>query len=113
MDYSYSLDKLKPHEEWQYNVYIFKLHLEKVNNNDIIVFNSNNYYHDFNDVYNHINNDIIFPIEHPTLFLNKTSADIMTILGENNEYYKEGYILNTDIIIVKKTDDTVQFIYKL
>jgi len=115
----YDLKQLKNYEEWQYGIYIMKLYLDKIQDNDIIIYCKN-----INDIimikdnidsiFEKLNRDIIFPIINPTLFLNRvTNNTIFTILGENNDYYKNYFLLSTDIILIKKTHITIKFINEL
>jgi len=115
----YDTAKLKPHEDWQYNIYIIMLHLDKILDGDILVYYKNQLNIDklreqSSIIFEKINRDIIFPVENPTLFLNKAAdTTIMSVLGENTDYYKNYFLLNTDIIFIRKTNISVKFINEL
>jgi len=112
----YDTKHLPVHEDWQYNMYIIKLHLAKINTNDILVYCHNTEYieklkENINDIFSKVNHDIIIPIVSPTLLLNRVAnPNLFTILGKNTDYYKYYYLLNTDFIFIRKTDDSIKLI---
>lgn len=112
----YDTKSLPHHEDWQYKMYIIKLHLNKINSNEVLVYCHNTKYIDklkenIDDIFSKINNNIIIPIENPTLLLNRVAHNnIFTILGNNSNYYKYAYLLNTDFIFIRKTEESVNLI---
>jgi hypothetical protein len=112
------------HSFWKWKPYIIKKELEKIEYNEILIYqdsnvskypflldNIENYKSTVFYLFNKFNNDIIIPSEKSEFECKKyVKNDIFNIIGKNNDYYRNFPIFNSRRIFIRKTDISLKFI---